>query len=108
MCSYGGRNLPEVSISLSCREILLRTYFLMAQGLEKLRISMTKLLLKLNTDVTNLNVSAGHECKKCNFKSDDETTVLFENLSLLKRGCAVKRRCRKFTSQGDFESHQVC
>ena len=69
------------------------TYFLTAQHvLEKLNISKTKLLLKLNADVANLNVSTGHECEKCNFRPDDETTGLFENLSTLEERMCLETK----------------
>ena len=51
--------------------------------MEKLDINKTKLLLKLNADVANLNVNIGHECEKCNFKPDDDTSSLFSCLSTL-------------------------
>ena len=54
------------------------TYFLTVQQvMEKLDINKTKLLLKLNADVANLNVNIGHECEKCNFKPDDDTSSLW-------------------------------
>ena len=51
--------------------------------MEKLDINKMKLLLKLNADVANLNVNIGHECEKCNFKPDDDTSSLFGCLSTL-------------------------
>ena len=50
------------------------------QVLEKLTIKKTKLLLKLNADLPNLDVGIGHECENCNYLLDDETSEVFDNL----------------------------
>ena len=60
------------------------TYFLSVQQvMEKLDINKTKLLLRLNVDVSNLDVNSGHECDKCVYQLDDEATAVFDNLSAL-------------------------
>ena len=60
------------------------TYFLSVQQvMEKLDINKTKLLLRLNVDVSNLDVNPGHVCDKCVYQLDDEATAVFDNLPAL-------------------------
>lgn len=60
------------------------TYFLSVQQvLEKLDIQKTKLLLKLNADVDNLDVNHGHECEKCEFLLDNTSSKTFDHLNEL-------------------------
>ena len=60
------------------------TYFLnFQQIMEKLGINKTKLMLKLNADVWNMNVNIGHECDQCGYLLDDENAEVFDSLSEL-------------------------
>ena len=51
--------------------------------MEKLGINKTKLMLKLNADVWNMNVNIGHECDQCDYLLDDESAEVFDSLSEL-------------------------
>ena len=58
------------------------TLFLTVQAvMEKLSITKTKLLLKLNADVDNLNVDSGHQCDQCGYLLDDKTAQVFDELA---------------------------
>ena len=60
------------------------TYFLSVQQvMEKLAINKTKLLLKLNSDVLNMDVNPGHACENCEYRLDETTTQTFDNLPAL-------------------------
>ena len=60
------------------------TLFLNVQQImEKLSINKTKLLLKLNADVDNMNVNIGHECEQCGYLLDDDSAQVFDSLSEL-------------------------
>ena len=60
------------------------TYFLnVQQVMEKLDIAKTRLLLKLNADVSNFNVDVGHECDLCKFLMDDKSSETFDHLLFL-------------------------
>ena len=41
----------------------------------KLAINQTKLLLKLNANVLNTDVNAGHSCENCKYKTDETITL---------------------------------
>lgn len=59
-------------------------YFLTVQTImEKLSIKKTKLLLKLNADVDNINVDNGHQCDQCGYLLDDNTIKVFDELAAL-------------------------
>ena len=60
------------------------TYFITAQNcLEKLEINKTRLLLKLNADVSNFPVDIGHHCQKCGYCMDEKASSTFEDLEKL-------------------------
>lgn len=57
------------------------TYFLTVQQvMEKLNINKTKLLLKLNVNVSNLDVDPGHKCEHCEYRMDDDTMKIFDSM----------------------------
>ena len=60
------------------------TYFLSVQHImEKLSIKQTKLLLKLNADLENCDVDAGHKCDDCGYVLDDGECLVYDDLPLL-------------------------
>ena len=57
------------------------TYFLSVQQvMEKLAINKTKLLLKLNANVLNMDVNPGHSCENCEYRMNETVTETFDNL----------------------------
>ena len=59
------------------------TFINVQQVTEKLHIDKTKLLLKLDVDVFNLNVDIGHECSKCGYLMDAKASEIFDELEKL-------------------------
>lgn len=57
------------------------TYFLSVQQvMEKLSINKTKLLLRLNENVHNLDVVNGHQCDNCGYLLDEKSAEVFDNM----------------------------
>ena len=57
------------------------TYFLTVQQvIEKLNINKTKLLLKLNVNVSNLDVDPGHICDHCEYRMDENAMRTFDSM----------------------------
>lgn len=57
------------------------TYFINAQQiLEKVNISKTKVLLRLNVDLDDLNAFTGHMCEKCGYKLTQDECSTFDSL----------------------------
>ena len=50
---------------------------------EKLNIAKTKLLLKFDVDVQNLNSDIGHQCDKCGYLLDERAGNTFDSLEVL-------------------------
>ena len=50
---------------------------------EKLDISKTKLLLKFDVDIENLNSDIGHQCDKCGYLLDERAGETFDSLEIL-------------------------
>ena len=60
--------------------------------MEKLSIGKTKLLLKLNAVVDNLNIDSGHQCDKCGYLLDDKTAQVFDELAALEENIVKKTK----------------
>ena len=59
---------------------------------EKLDILKTKLLLKFDVDVQNLNADVGHQCNKCGFLLDEAASEVFDNLESLEEGIPLETK----------------
>ena len=66
------------------------TYFITCQQvLEKLNIQKTKLLLRHDVNVSELNVEAGHHCDKCNYLMSTEAINVFDNVEALEKSLNI-------------------
>ena len=70
------------------------TYFINAQQiLEKVNLMKTKVLLRLNLDVSGLNSGCGHTCEKCVFHWTHELCELIESLPEMENSVKTEVKC---------------
>ena len=70
------------------------TYFINAQQiLEKVNLMKTKVLLRLNLDVSGLNSESGHTCEKCVFHWTHELCELIESLPEIENSVKTEVKC---------------
>ena len=66
------------------------TYFITVQQMfEKIAITKTKFLLRLDADNDFPNLEAGHSCSKCGFHLSEDTCTILDNLHELESSLSV-------------------